>query len=291
MSSQTTPRISTEPAAEPTPRYGDLRGKVAVITGAGKGIGHGIAQRLAAEGMRIVAADFDQEALEVTTTALRNQGSAVLPCLGDLSKNEAIEQTFAAAIAEYGTVDLLVNNAADLQRKRLLDDHEAVLDLQLVTNIRGPYVCSRHAAEIMRAAGGGSIVHISSVGGLRAHHRGLPYDITKGAIDAMTRAMAIDLGPYGIRVNAVAPGVTYTYRTEQYAHSPAYQAGLEGIPLRRSGTVFDIAAAVAFLASVEASYITGQVLYVDGGLTAQLTPPYPTPGELPQGGAGASTDD
>lgn len=259
-------------------RYPDLRGQVAVVTGAAKGIGQGIANRLAAEGMRIVAADVDAESLAATADFLRDLGAEVVAFHGDLSATEPIVKMFEAAQEAFGTVDLLVNNAADLERRSLLDDHEALLDLQLAANIRGPYVCSQKAATIMREAQRGNIIHISSVGALRAHHRGFPYDVTKGAINTMTRAMAVDLGRYGIRVNAVAPGVTYTYRAEGKTDHPEYRAEVDGLPLRRSGTVVDIGAAVAFLASAEASYITGQVVYVDGGMTAQLGPP--THGEL-----------
>jgi 3-oxoacyl-[acyl-carrier protein] reductase len=124
----------------------------------------------------------------------------------------------------------------------------------------------------MQAGAGGSIIHISSVGALRAHRRGLPYDATKGAINAMTMAMAIDLAEYNIRVNAIGPGVTRTYRTPAEDH-PKVQEITNRIPLHRFGTVSDIASLVAFLASSEASYMTGQVLYVDGGITAQLSPP------------------
>jgi NAD(P)-dependent dehydrogenase (short-subunit alcohol dehydrogenase family) len=142
----------------------------------------------------------------------------------------------------------------------------------VAANIVGPYLCASRAVELMRvAAGGGGIVNISSVGGFRAHWRGLPYDATKGAIDAMTRAMAIELAEYGIRVNAVAPGATRTDR------SPAPESELAGrirkrVPLGRFGAPVEIGHAVAFLASDDAAYITGQVLYVDGGVTAQLDP-------------------
>jgi NAD(P)-dependent dehydrogenase (short-subunit alcohol dehydrogenase family) len=120
----------------------------------------------------------------------------------------------------------------------------------------------------MRSQGSGNIVHITSVGGLRAHWRGLPYDVTKGALDAMTRAMALELAQYNIRVNAIAPGATLTERSGPWVERAAI-----GIPIGRVGTTLDMAAAVAFLASDEATYITGQILYVDGGLTVQLGTP------------------
>ena len=257
-----------------TPRYAELAGQVAVVTGAAKGIGQGIATRLAAEGMRVVAADIDEESLAAMANSLRDLGATVLEVSGDLSRAEDIDAIFETTLEAFGTVDVLVNNAADLHRRRLLDEHDALLDLQLATNVVGPYRCSQRAAAIMRDSGGGNIVHISSVGAIRAHHRGFPYDITKGAINAMTLAMAIDLGDYGIRVNAIGPGITHTYRTDAYAQrDPAScQTTSERIPLRRWGNISDIGAMVAFLVSPEAGYVTGQVIYVDGGITAQLSP-------------------
>ena len=253
-----------------TSRYPELRGRVAVVTGAARGIGEGIATRLTNEGMNVVAVDIDAVALATATTALRASGVGVVAHHGDVSDRADIKKLFDAAIEAFGTVDVLVNNAAHLGRKRTLDDHDELLDHQLSTNIRGPYLCSQRAATIMREAGRGSIVNVSSVGALRSHHRGLPYDVTKGAINAMTMAMAVDLGMYGIRVNAVGPGVTTTHRSN--LDPAAIEATSAGIPLRRPGRAADIAASVAFLASDEADYITGQVIYVDGGITAQLRP-------------------
>lgn len=264
-------------------RYPDLGGRVAVVTGAAKGIGQGIARRLIAEGMRVVAGDIDGPALAATIAEFEEAGAAVEAFHGDLSRDEDIHGLFARAVEVFGTVDLLVNNAADLHRSRLLDEHQELLDLQLATNLRGPYLCSQKAAAIMRDHGGGSIVHITSVGALRAHHRGFPYDVTKGAVNTMTLAMAVDLGEYGIRVNAVGPGVTRTYLTEAIVGPEARRETERGIPLRRSGTVEDVAAMVAFLASSEASYVTGQVIYVDGGITAQLSPQ--GPGALEKSGS------
>lgn len=253
------------------PRYPELAGNVAVVTGGAKGIGQGIVMRLACEGMRVVVADIDEESLASTVASLRGLGAELMAFHGDLSQADVIRQLFEQTRAHYGGVDLLVNNAANLQRKRLLDQHEGLLERQLATNIRGPYLCSFHAADIMRAGHGGSIVHISSVGAFRAHWNGFPYDVTKGALNAMTWAMAIDLAEYKIRVNAIGPGAIRTYKTPP-EDDPAVQRVASRIPLGRYGIVDDVGSSVAFLASPEASYITGQVLYVDGGLTAQLSP-------------------
>jgi 3-oxoacyl-[acyl-carrier protein] reductase len=254
------------------PRYPELKGRVAVVTGGAKGIGQGIALRLGREGMRLVIADIDGESLASTAASLRDLGVHVLAFEGDLSQSAIIDQLFEVILKTFDGVDLLVNNAADLNRRRLLDEHEALLKHQLATNVSGPYLCSFQAAKIMRGTGGGNIIHISSVGALRAHWKGLPYDVTKGAINAMTQAMAIDLAEYNIRVNAIGPGAIKTYRTGSSGNTAvAEMAGR--IPLQRLGLVSEISSVVAFLASSEASYITGQVLYVDGGITAQLSPP------------------
>lgn len=249
-------------------RYRELIGRVAIVTGAAVGIGQGIARRLAVEGMRLVLADIDAPTLEETTASFRADGVDVMSVHADLSSPDGVGHLFEKTVAQIGSIDLLVNNAADLRRRPLLDRHDALLDHQLATNIRGPYLCAQRAAEVMGDRGG-AIISISSVGGLQAHQTGNPYDLTKGAIDSMTRAMAVELGRHGIRVNAIGPGVTRTYRS----HADEDGQGDERIPLRRFGTVADVAAMVAFLASNDAGYVTGQVIYVDGGITAQLSPP------------------
>lgn len=254
------------------PRYPELKEQVAVVTGGAKGIGRGIVLRLAREGMRVVIADKDEESLNLTMDSLQRLGTTVYAFLGDLSQAELIKKLFEQTIETFAGVDLLINNAANLDRFRLLDDHDDVLDCQLATNIRGPYQCSAQAAKFMSQADGGNIIHISSVGGLRAHWFGFPYDVTKGAIDSMTRAMAIDLAEYNIRVNAIAPGAIRTRRTSP-SDNPAVREMSARIPLQRFGLISEISSVVAFLASSEASYITGQVIYVDGGITSQLAPP------------------
>jgi 3-oxoacyl-[acyl-carrier protein] reductase len=254
-----------------SPRYPELRGKIAIITGSSRGIGKGIAIRLACEGMRIVVNGRSAPAVGSTARALESCGAKVLPLAADVGLTDDIDRLFAETRRAFGGVHLLVNNAASLRREHFFSVDEALLDMQLRVNVRGPHLCSQRAADLMRRQGGGSIIHISSVGGLRAHWRGLPYDVTKGAIDAMTRAMAIELASAGIRVNAVAPGAIATERSMPRA-SVKSRALAERIPLGRRGTPLEIGAVVAFLASDEASYITGHVVYVDGGITAQLSP-------------------
>jgi NAD(P)-dependent dehydrogenase (short-subunit alcohol dehydrogenase family) len=254
------------------PRYPELAGRVAVVTGSYRGIGQGIAIRLAREGMKVVVAGRNAEGVAQTACDLQALGAQALGISGDLSLSTGIEELIGRAVAAWGSVDVLVNNAADLRRPPILENDEALLDIHLATNIRAPFLLSLRVAHLMREQGRkGSIVNISSVGGFRAHIPGMPYDMTKGAIDAITRGMGVELAPYGIRVNAVAPGATGGELPAEIEARPRYE-GEKRMPIRRVSGVLEQAAAVAFLVSDEASYIVGQTLYVDGGLTAQLSP-------------------
>lgn len=254
------------------PRYPEFRGQVAIVTGSSRRIGKGIAMRLAREGMKVVITSRTASTVEETTRELREAGAEVLSVVADLGLPADVDRLFAETLGAFGTVHLLVNNAADLRRDRLFRVSEALLDHQIAANIKGPYLCSQRAAEIMRDHGhAGNIVQISTVGALRAHWQGLPYDMTKGAIDALTRALALDLAEYGIRVNCIAPGPIVGVRLPRQGDKAGWDA-IERVPLGCFGVALDIGAAVAFLASSDAAFITGQILYVDGGLTAQLTP-------------------
>jgi 3-oxoacyl-[acyl-carrier protein] reductase len=254
------------------PRYEELRGKVAVVTGSSRGIGKGIALRLAREGMKVVITSNVADEVAQTAAELEQLGVATLALTADLAEPHAVRRLIDAAATAFGSVDLLINNAADLRRRHVFDVDEELLDEQLAINVKAPYLGAQYAADVMREHGvRGSIIHISSVGGLRAHWRALPYDMTKGAIDAMTRAMANELAPFGIRVNAIGPGAIDTGWLTRAGEAGA-AALVERIPLLRAGTPQDIASMVAFLASDDASYITGQVIYVDGGITMQLSP-------------------
>jgi len=250
-------------------RYPELQGKVALVTGSTRHIGKGIAARLAREGMKVVITSRTEEAVEETTAQLRELGAEALGVPGDMRDLAHIRRLLDETQTAFGGVDLVVNNAADLRRQHFLEVPEELVDSQLASNIKGPYMLSRWAADLMRQRGGGNLIHLSTVGAARAHWPGLPYDMTKGAIEAMTRCQALDLADFNIRVNCIAPGPIHRART---SNRPGAEESLARVPLRKFGTPLDIAAAVAFLASDDAAFITGHVLYVDGGLTIQLTP-------------------
>jgi NAD(P)-dependent dehydrogenase (short-subunit alcohol dehydrogenase family) len=253
-------------------RYPELTGKVAIVTGSSRGIGKGIAIRLAKEGMKVVINGVTPERVQTVTEEVKACGADAVGIIADVGATEGADKLIDGAMQAFGRLDLLVNNAATLKRYTFFDVTETILDENLAANLRGPYLCIQKAAVIMRQQGAGSIVNISSVGGLRAHHRGLPYDMTKGGLDMMTRAFAIDLIQYGIRVNSIAPGAIRTEKTLPEDH-PDIMAAAARIPEARFGHVLEVGASVAFLASEESGYMVGQVIYVDGGLTVQLTPP------------------
>jgi len=253
-------------------RYPDLAGKAAIVTGTSRGIGCGIARVLGRQGMRLALAARSAEAGEAFAQELRAGGVDGFFLAADLATPEGAQAVFEAALARFGRIHLLVNNAANLRSKPFLELDEEAYRASFEANMRMIYGPSLLAARHMADSGGGGIIHISSVGGLRGHRGVAGYDASKGAIDALTRSSALDLAPHGIRVNAVAPGLTIT-RPPHPRWADHHREAATRIPLLRTATPEDIGNAVAFLASDAASYITGQVLYVDGGLTAQLTPP------------------
>jgi NAD(P)-dependent dehydrogenase (short-subunit alcohol dehydrogenase family) len=244
-----------------------LEGKAAIVTGGGHGIGRAIAERLAAEGARLVVNDVSEERAHETAAAI---GDAAVAVPADVSRSGDVDRIVETALDRFGAVDVLVNNAGLIDVSRhVLDGDEDWFDRVIAVNLKGQFLCALRAAKWMARHGGGAIVNLSS-GGARAAHRGMvAYDASKGGVEAMTRALALDLAPYGIRVNAVAPGAIDVGGLNEEERASRG----ETIPLGRMGTPEDIAGAVVFLASDDARYVTGVAISVDGGLIAQQRSP------------------
>jgi len=252
--------------------FPDLAGKTAIVTGASRGIGQGIAEFLGRQGMKLVLTGRTEAAGQEFTRQLSENEIEAVWVTADVAEAEQADKVFTTAIERFGTIDLLVNNAAHLHSAPFLKLDQEVYTTSFEKNVRIVYYLSLRTARFMAEKQSGVIINISSVGGLRAHRGLAGYDASKGAMDALTRSMALDLAPYGIRVNAVAPGATLNRPTDP-AKEASRKKHAAGIPLGRMGTPEEMGAVVAFLASDAAAYITGQILYVDGGLTTQLTPP------------------
>ena len=244
-----------------------LDGKVAIVTGAGHGIGRGIAERFAREGARVAVNDVDAERAEEVAAAI---GSGAVAAPADVSDSAAVESMFDTVLERLDPVDVLVNNAGLIDVERhVLEADEAWWDRVLDVNLKGQFLCALRAAKEMAPRRAGCMINLSS-GGARQAHRGMvSYDASKGGVEAMTRALALDLAPYGIRVNALAPGAVNVMGLSE---EEARRRG-ETVPLGRVGTPEDLAGPAVFLASDDAAYVTGVVISVDGGLLVQQRSP------------------
>ncbi len=239
----------------------------ALVTGAARGIGLATARRFLAQGWRVALLDIDRDTLQATEAALA-WPERVLALHADV----AVEAQVAAAVAHvdrrFGRLDALVNNAGVAVFKPLLQTTAAEWQRVIDVNLTGPFLCTQACAPLMRRHGGGAVVNIASISGLRASTLRVAYGTSKAALIHLTRQQAAELGTVGIRVNAIAPGPVETAMARQ-VHTPDIRAGYhDAIPLARYGTEEEIAAAVWFLCSPEAAYVNGQTLAVDGGFDA-----------------------
>jgi len=252
-----------------------LKGKVAVVTGTGAGIGKAIAEHFAREGAKVVGASRRAENGQPVIDAIVRQGGEGIFVRCDVSLQADVEAMIAETLRTYGRIDMLVNNAGVNFVKPFEEVSPEDWDRVVNVDLRGTYMCSRCAVIEMLKTGGGSIINISSVHAQACEAGASPYDAAKWGMVGLTKSLAVEFGGRNIRVNVVSPGAIRTQIYDDYlAVVPDQEQFLDwlhsNIPLERVGTVHEVARACVFLASDEASYITGANLFVDGGMSSQL---------------------
>ena len=252
-----------------SPRFKD---KVAIVTGAANGIGRSIATRFAREGAHVIVADVNGAGADSVAGAITAESGSARGCKTDVAVEQQVQEMVAFTMAEFGRLDILVNNAGITNAYQPLKVERHILDGDLNwwntvigINLTGAFLCSLHACRVMVHQHSGVIINLSSGGASKAHRGMVAYDAAKGGIEAMTRAFALDLAPYGVRVNTLVPGSIDTSGLD------LAQRMLRGqnIPLGRVGESDDLAGPAMFLASDDARYVTGHCLFVDGGMLIQ----------------------
>lgn len=249
-----------------------LKNKVALITGARRGMGKADALILAGYGAKVVITDINQEECQEVADEIKKQGGEAIAFKMNVADKTEVEEVVAKTAKKFGAIDILVNNAGIVEFKPFLDLTEEDWDKTININLKGQFLCAQAAAKQMQKQGGGVIINIASVA-MGQQGVGFPniahYCASKGGIAALTEALAVELAPFNIRVNGIAPGLIDTPMVASIKADPAQLAGLlSRVPLKRVGKPEEIAEVVAFLASDNSSYMTGSMLVVDGGWLA-----------------------
>src|SRR3984893_17288096 len=248
-----------------------FKNKVVLVTGAAHGIGRAIALRFGSEGGQVIVNDVNAQGTEDTVQTIISKGGLAVAGVADVSDKSQVDSLFDTVLERFGTVDVLVNNAGLINVERhFLQGDEEWWDRVLAVNLKSVFLCSLRAAHVMARRHSGVIINMSSGGATHAHRGMAAYDASKGGIEALTRAMALDLAPYGIRVNALIPGAI---DTQGMNPDVKRERGISAVPLGRMGKPEEMAGPAVFLASDDASYITGHTLAVDGGLLSQQRSP------------------
>lgn len=255
---------------------GRLEGKVAIVTGAGSGIGAAAARLFAAEGAGVGVADLRAEAAEAVAAEITEAGGEAIAIAGDVGSDDGARAIVAATFGAWGRLDALYNNAGVDATGDVLDVTEEDWDRCFDVNVKGTWLCSKHAVPVMERGGGGAIVNQGSVAALVGIRRFAAYCAAKGAVVSLTRAMALDLAPQGIRVNCICPGTVLTPLMETMIRQRGngdldrgIAMTVEKYPIGRLGAPEEIARVALFLVSDDAAFVTGSVHAADGGMTAQ----------------------
>ncbi len=254
----------------------EFKDKVVIVTGASRGIGRAIAIAFAKEGARVVV-NYREDAsgAEKTKEIIDQMGGQAVVDQADVSLSTDVHRLVENAEKELGPIEVLVNNAGVVVRKHFLDTTEEDFEWQFATNVKGVFLMSHAAGTRMAQRRRGNIVHVSSIDASLAEENRAVYDASKGAVSTLTKSMALDLVSYGIRVNAIAPGVV-GMEIDDAERYPSFSESLDNwMPMKRQGTPAECATAVLFLASEAARYITGHILAVDGGFGVRQPLPFP----------------
>ncbi len=248
-----------------------LEDKVALVTGGGAGIGRAIAETFAREGAQVIIADRNGEAARETAELITKSNGAAAAYQVDVTDTAQVKQLMASIADAFGKLDVLINNAGVGERSDFRHMSDEAWERVWSVNLDGTVRCAREAFDLLKASGRGSIVNLSSVMATKHTRQMSVYSATKGAVSALSRSLAVEYAPYGIRVNTLCPGYVETALIGRYTANPMIAKGLlSQTPLRRFGQPQDIANAALFLASDEAAYVTGASLHVDGGMNATL---------------------